>query len=80
MKTLLIFSTETKDIEQWTNLPFIPRINEWFNLRDILLPREIESIRQLAHSWSGIKGAVQTVEYRHDDNDFYAEVLIRCED
>jgi len=41
MKTKLIFSTETKDFEQWTDLPFIPRINEWLNVADILKNEEI---------------------------------------
>lgn len=80
MKTKLIFFTETKGIEQWTDLPFTPRINEWFNLQDILLPDEIESIKQSAQCWSCNKGVVQSVEYRHDDNEFYSEVCILCED
>jgi hypothetical protein len=80
MKTKLIFSTENKDIEQWTDLPFIPRINEWLNVVDILKKEEIIVIQQAARCWSGIHGTIQSVEYRHDENDFYAEVFVWCED
>jgi len=80
MKTKLIFSTETKDTEQWTSLPFIPRLNEWVNIGDILKPTELMEIKQSAQCWSGIRGTIQSVEYRHDDNDFYVEIYVWCED
>jgi hypothetical protein len=80
MKAKLIFSTETKETEQWTDLPFMPRINEWLNLQDILKKEEIIDILHSARCWSGIRGVVQSIEYRHDDNDFYAEVFVWCED
>jgi len=78
MKTKLIFSTETDIMECWTNLPFIPRINEYFNVHDILTVGEISEIKASAQGWSGIKGVVQSVEYRHDDNEFYVEAVISC--
>jgi len=80
MKTKLIFSTHSKDTEQWTNLPFVPRINEWFNIVDILSKEEIALIKQSAQSWSGVKGIISSIEYRHDENEFYPEVIILCED
>jgi hypothetical protein len=78
MKTKLILSTQTKNYEYWTHLPFIPRINEFINLKDILKKDEIESIQQSSINWDGEKASVQSIEYRHDDNDFYAEVIICC--
>lgn len=80
MKTKFIFSTETKDTEQWTDLPFVPRINEWINVVDMLKKEELGAILQSAKCWSGYRGAIQSVEYRHDNNDFYAEVFVWCED
>jgi hypothetical protein len=80
MKTKLIFSTETKDTELWTSLPFIPRLNKWINLCGILKTEEIKRIQESAHCWSGIKGTIQSVEYRHDNNDFYVEIYVWCED
>lgn len=80
MNVKLIFSTETKDTEQWTDLPFIPHTGEWVNIREILNTEKIEEIKQSAQCWSGIRGAVQSVEYRHDANDFYAEIYVWCED
>jgi hypothetical protein len=80
MKTKLIFSTEAKDTEQWSDLSFVPRLNEWFNVQDILKTDELEIIKKSTHCWSGIKGRVQSVEYRHDDNNFYVEIFIWCED
>jgi hypothetical protein len=50
------------------------------NIRDILMDGEIMQIIQTSHVWNGNKGIVQSVEYRHDDNDFYVEVIIWCED
>jgi hypothetical protein len=80
MKTKLVLSTEKNETEQWTYLPFIPRIHDWFNVKDLLTKEEIEEIKRNSISWSGEKGKVQSVEYRHDDNEFYIEINIRCED
>jgi hypothetical protein len=80
MKIKFIFSTEINDTEQWTNLPFIPRIQEWINVLDILNPEELDKIKKTAKCWSGVKGVIQSVEYRHDDNEFYVEIYVWCED
>ncbi len=80
MKTKLKLTTHAKAFEFWTNLPFIPRIGEWLNVKDILLPQEVDAIKQSANQWNGEKGLIQSVEYRHDDNDFYLEIIVRCED
>jgi len=80
VRTKLIFSTEVNDTEYWTDLPFVPRINEWFNVLEILKKEELVAIWQSAQCWSGVRGTVQSVEYRHDDKEFYAEVFIWCED
>lgn len=79
MKTKLIFSTEANDTVQWTFFSFIPRIGEWLNVHDILKKDEIENIKASAYSWPGIRGKIESVEYRHDDNDFYVEIIIWCE-
>jgi hypothetical protein len=80
MKTKLIFSTKTKDTEQWTDIPVIPRLSEWINISDILREKEIVRIKQSAQCWSGVRGIVQSVEYRHDNNEFYVVIFIWCED
>ncbi len=80
MKIKLIFSTETKDTEQWTDLPFIPRVNEWINVVDILKKEELVQVWQSAQSWSGTRGTVQSVEYRYDDQGFFVEIYVWCED
>ena len=80
MKTKLLFSTETNDMEIGIDLPFIPRINEWFNVKDILKAEEMEYIKKSAHCWSGVRGTVQSVEYCKDEEGFYAEVYVWCED
>ncbi len=80
MKTKLIFSTYKGQTECWTEMPFTPRLNELINVKDILLVEEIQEITRLARNWSGEKGVVQSVEYRHDDNEFYPEIRVLCED
>lgn len=80
MKTKLIFSTETKDTEFWIDLPFVPRTNEWLNVLDILKNEEIENIKQSATCWSGIRGKIESIEYRMLDGTFYAEIVVWCED
>jgi hypothetical protein len=80
MKAKLIFSTEAKDTEYWTDLPVIPRLNEWLNVLDILKVGEVETIKASAVCWSGIRGSIQSVEYRHDENNFFVEIYIWCED
>lgn len=80
MKTKLQFATETDAYDVWTQLSFVPRINEYFNVQDLLKKEEIARIKTTAQSWSGTKGIVQSIEYRHDDNDFYTEIVIRCKD
>ncbi len=79
METKLIFATTTIHKEFWTHLPFTPHINEWFNVKDILMHDELKEIISSAKNWSGTKGIIESVEYRHNDNDFYAEVTVRCE-
>lgn len=78
MKTKFILLTQAKTYEFWTYLLFIPRINEFINLQDILKKDEIECIQQSSINWKGVKAPVLLIEYRHDDNDFYAEVTICC--
>jgi hypothetical protein len=80
MNAKLIFSTDTEDIEHWIDLPFIPRISEWINVMEILKKEEILAILQTASCWSGARGTIQSVEYRHINNDFYAEIYVWCED
>jgi hypothetical protein len=80
MKSKLIFSTKTSSTECWTILPFTPHINEIFNVQDILMDEEVSVIKQSANHWSGVRGIVESVEYRHDDDEFYTEILVRCED
>jgi hypothetical protein len=80
MRTKLIFSTETKDTEQWTNLPFVPRIHEWFNVQDIFKSDELEIIKNSAKCWSGVRGRIESVEYRQYDNEVYTEIFVWCED
>ena len=80
MKTKLVLTTEKNETEQWTVLPFIPRIDDWFNVKDIFTDEEIDNIRKSASEWSGEIGKVRSVIYRHDDNEFYVEVKIWCED
>lgn len=80
MKTKLVLSTETKDLEFWIDLPFIPRLNEWINLSEILSNKELCQVKQSAQCWSGIKGLVETIEYRKDTTDYYTEIIVWCED
>ena len=80
MKIKLILSTENKDIEHWTELPYVPRINEWINLQDMLKTNELEIIRNAAICWSGSKSIVQSIEYRHNGSEFYPEIYVWCED
>ena len=80
MKTKLLLSTSGKCEEIWTNLPFIPRISEWFNVSDLLNADELMALVKASKGWSSGKGIVQSVEYRHDDNEFYTEVVVGCED
>jgi hypothetical protein len=49
MKTKLIFSTKTKDLEQWFDLPFVPRISEWVNVVELLKKEDILDILHSAH-------------------------------
>jgi len=80
MKTKLLFSTETQDYEVWQDLPLLPRIDEFFNVRDMLKPNEISVIKQSSKCWSGTRGIIQSVEYRYNNKEFYAEIIIWCED
>lgn len=80
MKTKLILSTETIDIEYWKNLPLVPKMHEWLNVQEILSPNELSPIKKSANCWSGVRGSIEFVEYKPDENEFYAEVFIWCED
>jgi hypothetical protein len=80
MKTKLILCTCKKNFEQWTELPFVPRINEWLNIREILGKDEITTIKQSSDNWSGIRSIIWSVEYRHNDDGYYIEIVALCED
>jgi len=80
MKSKLVFETETKDHEFLTELPLIPRLNEWINVPDFLKDLELETIKQSALCWSGVKGIVEAIEYRRTKNEIYTEILVWCED
>jgi hypothetical protein len=80
MRTKLVFATESNDTEYWDELPFIPRIDEWLNISEMLEKVKIESIKTTARCWSGIRGCIQSVEYRQDNHGFYTELYVWCED
>jgi hypothetical protein len=72
--------TETKDYESWKELPFIPKINEWINVPEFLKEDEFSIVKQSANCWSGSKGVIESVEYRSDNNNYYNEIIVWCED
>jgi hypothetical protein len=78
MKTKLIFCSGTSKLKQWTILPFVPRIGEYFNVKEILRKRELKTIMAASDNWHGVRGIIQSVEYRCGKNDFYVEVEIFC--
>jgi len=80
MNSKFVFSTEAKDVYFNREIPFIPRINEWVNVAELLKEEELAGIKRAAKCWSGSHGVVQSIEYRHDKNGSYAEVFIWCED
>jgi hypothetical protein len=79
MITKLIFTTGSRNIEYWTELPFIPRTNELFNVADILNKQDIEKLKDTAVSWEGIHGTILSVEYRfNEQKDFFMEIYVVC--
>lgn len=80
MKSKIIFSTETKDTEHWFDIPFIPRVKEWFCVSDFLKKDDLANIKKSAKCWSEDRGIVQSIEYRYDEKDFYVEMYVWCED
>jgi|WetSurMetagenome_2_1015567.scaffolds.fasta_scaffold11076_2 hypothetical protein len=79
MTTKLIFTTGSKTIEYWTELPFIPRTHELFNVADILKEKDIENLKDTAVNWEGIHGTVHSVEYRfNDQKEFFMEIYVVC--
>jgi len=80
MKTRLVFSTETKDMAHFIELPFIPRVGEWLRVPDFLDGQQLSEIQHSSHCWSGIRGVVQSVEYRKYGYDLVAEIHVWCED
>jgi|WetSurMetagenome_2_1015567.scaffolds.fasta_scaffold1556531_1 hypothetical protein len=80
MKTKLVLITDTDQIECITELGIVPQMHEWFNLQDILKPVELEKIKQTANCWSGLQGTIEFVEFKQDNNDFYPEIHVLCED
>ena len=80
MNIKLVFSTENNDFEHWIKVPTIPRLKEWFNVQEIIKPELFLEIKKSAFCWSGEKGTIQSVEYRHNKKQFFVEVYIWCED
>lgn len=81
MKLRIIISTETADKESLLiEYPVVPKIGEWIRLTDILDSKQVLAIQKTAVCWSGERGVVQSVEYRKDEDGFYAEIYLWCED
>jgi len=80
MKTKLIFSTETSELEHWIDFPIIPRIKEWIRVSDFLSINELNHLKQSALCWSGEKGTIDAVEHRYNPEGFFTELLVWCED
>jgi hypothetical protein len=80
MKIKMIAANERRDTDFQIDCPFIPRINEWINIHDLLSVEQINEIKKSAFCWSGEKGIVQSVEYRRNGGDFFVELYVWCED
>ena len=85
-ENLLQFLTEAEGVDmtleqayEMVGWPIKDHFNDYQEAVEVLKEDEIESIKTSANNWSGIRGIVKSVEYRHDDNDFYIEICIRCE-
>ena len=68
------------NIEKWVELDIIPRIEEWVETEDILSKSEHDITYENSTLWSGDIGTVWTVKLRKDENGFYYEIKILCED
>jgi len=80
MKIKIVFSTETSDSYFWFELPFIPRIGEYLKVNDFINDKQLFSIQETAHCWSGTKGLVQSIEYCKNDDELFVEMYVWCED
>jgi hypothetical protein len=82
IKTKFIFSTEKRDHEEWMDIPIVPRINEWIDVQSFFNSRveTLEHIKCAAICWSGIRGIVQSVEYKYLENGCFPEIVVWCED
>ena len=81
MRQRLIISTETTDKDYLLiEFPVVPRMGEWIRMTDILDSTQVLAIQKTAVCWSGERGLVQSVEYRKDEEGFYAEIYVWCED
>ena len=68
------------DVEKWIELDIIPRIDEWVEVIDILSENEYDITYDNSTLWSGDIGTVRTVSLRKDENGFYYEIRVICED
>ena len=80
MQVKFIFSTENKDVESWLEFPFIPRIGEWVSVPEFLKEEDLAEIKKSANCWSGLKGVVETVDYRKNNAGYHIEIIVWCED
>jgi hypothetical protein len=80
MKIRMIAANERRDTDFQIDYPYVPRINEWVNIRDMLPAEKVDEIKKSASCWSGEKGIVQSVEYRRTESDFFIELYVWCED
>ena len=76
----MIFSTDTADMESMFEFSIIPGIGEFIRLTGFLNSKQIAGIQNSAVCWSGVRGIVRSVEYCKNDEGFYVEIYVWCED
>lgn len=76
MKTKLVLSTEKIKTEQWTDLPFLPRMDDWFNVKDILTSmKKIIGFPLAIFALLVINSCSDMIEYSPYDIDIIGETI-----
>ena len=80
MKAKVVFATETSDKVTCLDFPVIPRTGETIKVNNFFGKSAYDEIKKSALCWSGERGVIQSVEYSKNEDGFYVEMYVWCED
>ena len=71
---------DTETFTLWDNIDFVPPIGEYVAVKAIIPKHQHIILEENANCWSGYYGVIDNRRLSKDDQGYYYELFINCED